>query len=379
MSRRGNGEGTVYFDTDRERWVGQADAGLNPITGKRRRVKVVGQPGESKSAVASRLRNRIFELSTQNPSAPRTVGELVAAWRSRTAPKRRSVTTLAMTDSLISNHIEPVFGSIPVGALTVEDVEVFLDARAGSHAKSTLEKLRTILAQSYDFGVRRRHVSWNPARIAELPPGASTKRVGRALSATESRALLNVATDHRLGAWVVVAMTLGLRPGEVSGLTWEAADLDAGSLVVFQSLAWPGKKPVLKDTKTKRGRTLELPAITVNALRSHRKTQAEERLLAGDLWPHRWSSLCFVTQDGTPLDPANIRRVVARLGQQADIEGSLTPYDLRHTATTLIADAGLSADRLADLLGHKDTRMVFGHYRHREGITISTAAEYWGA
>lgn len=56
MSRRGNGEGTVYFDAIRERWVGQADGGINPSTGKRRRAKVVGAPGESKSSVAARLR-----------------------------------------------------------------------------------------------------------------------------------------------------------------------------------------------------------------------------------------------------------------------------------------------------------------------------------
>jgi len=153
--------------------------------------------------------------------------------------------------------------------VTVEDVEAFLDARAETHSKSTLVKLRTILAQAFDFGIRRRHVSWNPARVAELPPRA------------EARALLNVASEHRLGAWVTVAMTLGLRPGEVSGLTWEAIYFDGGTLTVYQALAWPGGKPVLKPTKCKRSRTLELPAITMEALRKHRKRSAEERLMRG--------------------------------------------------------------------------------------------------
>jgi integrase len=35
-------------------------------------------------------------------------------------------------------------------------------------------------------------------------------------------------------------MTLGLRPGEVSGLTWEAIDFDDGTLTVYQALGWPG-------------------------------------------------------------------------------------------------------------------------------------------
>ena len=39
----------------------------------------------------------------------------------------------------------------------------------------------------------------------------------------------------------------------------------------------------------------------------------------------------------------------------------------------------MSAERLADMLGHKDTRMVFGHYRHPVTASVSTAAEFWEA
>lgn len=230
--RRANGEGSIFFDSHRGRWVGTVDVGVNPRTGKRRRAKVVGSEGESRSSVAVRLRARITELEMSSPSSPDTVGELVEAWLTRAAPKRKSQTTMAMTSSLIRNHIDPVLGHLRLSVVTVEDVEAFLDARAETHSKSTLVKLRTILAQAFDFGIRRRHVNWNPARVAELPPEAKATREGRALSGIEARALLNVASKHRLGAWVTAAMTLGLRPGEVSGLTWEAIDFDGGTLTV---------------------------------------------------------------------------------------------------------------------------------------------------
>jgi integrase len=97
--------------------------------------------------------------------------------------------------------------------------------------------------------------------------------------------LLNVASHHRLGAWVAVALTLGLRPGEVSGLVWEAIDLEAQSIVVYQSLGWTRNTPALKPTKTGNTRTLGLPVLTVEALRRHKAAQAEERLLMGDRWP----------------------------------------------------------------------------------------------
>lgn len=122
-----------------------------------------------------------------------------------------------------------------------------------------------------------------------------------------------------------------------------------------------------------------MPEMTVTALRDHRKRTAEERLLMGDRWPARWQSLVFVSENGTPLDRSNTRRMVNALAKEAGIEGTLNPYDLRHTATSLISAAGLSAERLADLLGHKDTRMVFNHYRHPVTASVSTTAEFWGA
>src|SRR5690606_31259295 len=122
-------------------------------------------------------------------------------------------------------------------------------------------------------------------------------------------------------------------------------------------LSWTAGRPRLKDTKTGDSRTLRLPAPAQDALRRHRIASNEERLLMGDRWPLEWSNLVFVTTNGTPLDPSNVRRLVARLAKDAGIEGTVTPYDLRHSATSLLAAAGHSADSLADLLGHRDTRM----------------------
>lgn len=140
------------------------------------------------------------ELEEMTPGAPETIGELVDQWRTRAAPKRKSETTLAMTDSLIKNHIAPVLGDLQVSAVTVEHIEAFLDARA-ELSKSTLDKMKTILAQSFDFGIRRRHVNWNPARVAELPTEAESTRVGRALLGSEARACSTSATSssRRMG------------------------------------------------------------------------------------------------------------------------------------------------------------------------------------
>ena len=372
--RRAAGEGTIYFDEAHGVWVGQASAGINPVTGKRRRVKVTAP---TKRAAHRRLRERIEELEqTGRASQPATVGELIDLWLSREAPKTMSPRTLAGVRSMVSNHIVPAVGQVKVRELRAEDVEQLLDAKAGEGlARSSLVKLHSYLGQAYDAGVRRRLVGWNPARVAVVPE-ARSRREGRALTASEARALLRAAEGERLGAWVMVALTMALRPGEVSGLTWDVIDLSQGRIIVHRSLGWVGRRPELKSPKTKRLRTLAIPQSTIDALRDHRRRQIEERLLAGPLWPTQWEELVFTTQNGTPVDPSNLRRLVAHLAIDAGVEGRVTPYDLRHTATSLLSASGVAPELLADLLGHVDTRMVFRHYRHPVTPTIDVAADH---
>lgn len=370
--RRAKGEGSLYFDRSRGRWIGQATVGVNPATGKRKKVKVVGGAGETKADVARRLADRIADRAHKPIS---TVGELVEDWLEKAAPKRKGPAWLETCRILVESHLMPSFRYRSLDELTVEEVEAWMAAMAENLSRGTVSKVRSQLAQALDYGIRRRVLDWNPAKIAEMPTWDTGPREGRALSRSEVRALLNVAAEHRLGGWVVVALTLGLRPGEVSGLSWPDVDLEQGRVVIHRSLAWTSGRPYLKETKTKRPRTLELPRRTIDALAAHRKRHAEERLMMAEQWPAEWSDLVFVSEAGTPLNPSNLRRLVAGLAASAGIEGTVTPYSLRHTTTSLLSASGVAPELLADLLGHKDTRMVHHHYRHPVTPTISVARE----
>lgn len=182
---------------------------------------------------------------------------------------------------------------------------------------------------------------------------------------------------------MVLGLTLGLRPGEISGLTWDAIDFEKGTVVIHQTMTGLPKQPrkperaALKpSTKTGRVRTLNLPPRAYVALTDHRKLQDEDRHFMGDRWPSEWQSLVFVTENGTPLSPPNMRRMVSWMAKEAGIEGKVTPYDLRHTATSLLSAAGVAPELLADLLGHTSTRMVERFYRHPVTPTISVAADH---
>ena len=59
------------------------------------------------------------------------------------------------------------------------------------------------------------------------------------------------------------------------------------------------------------------------------------------------------------------KKVVAEIGLVDS-----TPNELRHSAASLMSDAGMPIEQVADQLGHKDLRVLQKHYRHRIRPTI---------
>jgi integrase len=91
--------------------------------------------------------------------------------------------------------------------------------------------------------------------------------------------LLDAVKGHRLEALYRIALSLGLRKGEILGLRWQDIDLDAGTLRIAVSLQIVGGKPILVTPKTNRSRrTLPLSPSLIAALRQHKVRQLEKRV-----------------------------------------------------------------------------------------------------
>ena len=380
-SRRGNGEGSIFRATDRSGYVGQLDLGTDEF-GRRVRRKVRGR---TKSEVADKLK----ALRDQHDGRPtplrhlRTVEELAAAWLDTAARGRlaEGSTMLETYEAIIRLHLVPSLGSIRLDRLSAEDVDRWLLAKArAGYARSTVTRLRSTLSQILRWGVRRRHCSWDPASFAELPPrsvhDAATpkqRRTTRSLTVDEAQRFLKAALDHRDGAAMIVGLTVGLRPGEILALAWDDIDLKAGTVSVQQAWKGHGEHRHLGPPKTTSSvRTVALAEVAVEALRRHRTAQLTARLQSSNR-TDEWKQLVFTSGAGTPIHPANFRRSVQEVADAAGV-GHFTPYELRHTATSLLADAGVSTFAIADLMGHTSTRMVEQHYRHRLSDVVDVAA-----
>jgi integrase len=119
-------------------------------------------------------------------------------------------------------------------------------------------------------------------------------------------------------------------------------DLEAGPISVWRSVRAHG------DTKTNRSRrTLKLPEIAVDALRSQRRRQAAERTEAGELWQEH--GLVFATSVGTGYESHNQRRDFRRVTAAAGLGARWVPKELRTSFVSMMSYQGVpgGGDRAA--------------------------------
>ena len=174
-------------------------------------------------------------------------------------------------------------------------------------------------------------------------------------------------------------LTLGLRRGEVLGLSWTDVDLGkARSLTVRRSLArsrsMPGTKTriVVGDVKTARSRrTMHLPDPVVDVLKAHKAKQALERLAAAEWQDH---GLVFSSRIGTPLDPDNFARRFVALAEKAKL-GHWHPHEARHSAASIMLAQGVPLQVVSEVLGHSSIRLTKDVYGHLEAAARQEATE----
>jgi integrase len=179
------------------------------------------------------------------------------------------------------------------------------------------------------------------------------------------RALLNAAVGTRLEALLTLAVTTGMREGELLGLKWRNVNLDRRYLQVQTQLRRLRNAGLtIKDTKTGPSRRkIELSDLAVDALRRHRARQIEDRLALGPAW-HDEFDLVFPNGVGNPMDASDLaERTYPRLVKQAGLP-YIRFHDLRHTAATLLLLKGVHPKKVSEMLGHASVAITLTIYSH---------------
>jgi integrase len=264
---------------------------------------------------------------------------------------------------IVGLHLAPELGRTPLVKLTPEAVQRYMNRKqeAGLSAR-TVQYHHAVLRRALNQAERWGLVPRNVARLAS-PPRVQRPEV-RPLTAEQARTFLAATKGDRLAPLYALALGLGLRQGELLGVTWDDVDLEVGTLAVRRTLQRYGGAYHLDEPKTERSRrTIPLPAGLTGVLRAHRARQLEERLRAGPEWEGDAWRLVFATERGEPLSPCQLTRRF-----QAALRAAGLPrqrfHDMRHAAASFMLSQGVPLRVAMEVLGHSQIAVTANTYSH---------------
>jgi len=363
-------------------WELKFDLGRDPLTGKRitKYATFHGTKRKAQDELTRLLAHR-NEGSYVDPTKM-TVAEYLRHWLAADIDRRVAARTAARHRGIVEQNIIPRLGHVPMRKLTAVHIEAFEaelqregwvkrrrqskkaegaeSAQAENRGLSaqTVQHVHRTLSQALSHAVRLGMLLKNPA--AQVKPPRPERREIKILGKDEIGAVLKAAKVTPLYLPVLVAVTTGLRRGELLGLRWSDLDLKAGTLTVNQSIERIKGKIAFKAPKTKTSRrSIALPAVTVHALQEHRAAQAEERLMLG--LGRDQCGLVFTRADGAPLDADSMTKAFARLVAATKVT-PITFHGLRHTHISHLLMDGVHVKVVSERAGHANVNITLSVY-----------------
>ena len=272
-----------------------------------------------------------------------TLREYISFWQEAYDRHQSRATTYAAHNYVFKNHILPGLGDIPLSELTSEMVGEFLEERRrfGNHrpgssglGEETMRHIHRLLQQCLDQAMRDGLIGDNPARAFHY---SKPKKVNAdVLTPLEMEDYLDAA--ERLGhlPMFMLALTAGLRQGELIALKWSDLDIESRTLTIAEKRAVVRRELVEYGSQT----------------RSIRLTPEVVDLLITEHSKHPSSPLMFMHPATLkPYSPQMVRRMHNEIIQEAGID-HIRYVDLRHTCATLALKNGMDTKELAQMLGH---------------------------
>lgn len=325
-------------------------------------------------------------MATRHP----TVGAFLSYWLDSVVKPNLAPLSYVSYEGSVRLYIAPHLGSKRLDRLTVRDVREWVtklstvcqccaqgkdakreprrrrccavgDCCEAYPSRRVVQAARDALRAALTHAVAEELISKNVASLVKVPK--PRRRRIKPWSVAEASQFLTEAAardDHLFAAWVLV-LCLGLRRGEVLGLTWKSVDFERGELYVDHQIQRAGRQILHRETKTEDSDDfLPLPALCLKALRMRRAQQIGDRKAAGELWQNS-HDLVFTTKYGTPIEPGNLTRMFALRARRAGLR-EIPLRNTRHTCSSLLVALKVHPKVAQRILRHSQIAMTMEVY-----------------
>lgn len=226
----------------------------------------------------------------------------------------------------LEKYVIPKIGRVQLDKLNPMHIQTMCGELADAISPQRANKCRRILSTALTQAVRWQLIPRNYCDAVQ--PMKVDKDEIIVWNPDEASRFLDTARGHRFYSLFYLAMSTGMRRGELLGLRWQ--DIGNYDLYIRQSLIEQRGRIMFSTTKTKKGqRRIDISQDVRDVLEEHRKQQEAERQAVGLAWPG--NDLVFTTGVGTPMHPRNLMRIWYSLQEKArekwrsELEETLEP------------------------------------------------------
>lgn len=299
--------------------------------------------------------------------------QFVEIWRKDYAEEHLAPKTYSGYDGQLRLHILPALGKMRMKDLNDRAIRNFYhslkepnarkDDRDGALAAMTILHSHQILSSILEKAVRWGYISNNPAKRVERPKVARSQikcydenDLDRLILAAEK-----APVKYRL--MIYIAISTGLRRGELMGLRWDRIDLEASLLTIDKARQYvTGVGSITKKPKNEFSvRTVTLSETAVKLLKTHKEMQDQERENAGSLWKD--TGWVFTQWNGEPMHPDTVSKWFANFLKRSGLS-HIRFHSLRHSSASVAIAAGVNMKTVSNRLGHASistTMDIYGH------------------
>lgn len=354
-ARRGRGEGSIYLRQD-GRYCASLSLGFG-ANGKRQRRVVYGK---NKREVLDQLAEIQGQAAAGQMILPQkvTLGQFFPRWLNDSHRHNIGDTTHRTYGTMARLHILPHLGKIQLSQITPATLlALYAHLERQGLAPGTRTIVHTVLRMCLQQAVEWSMILRNPCALVK-GPRRSTEEMKVWQPPEVEQFLAAARSEARFYPLFLLALTTGMRLGELCGLQWADIDLQAGYLMVRRTVSDLGGKRSVRHPKTKGSRRrIDLPPMVLAVLAAHRRAA----LVKGSIGAATW---LFPTHRGDCAWPRWVsgtvfHRLVAAAGVQR-----IRFHDMRHTAATLMLLQGIHIKVVSEILGHSNVAITLNRYSH---------------
>ena len=360
MGRRDRGSGTVRKRSD-GRWEGRVLVGYDE-KGLPKTKNVLAKTKMECEAKLEKLKNEIGIVKRDKVKPNMLFGEWIDFWYQNYKKLSLRPSTQAAYENVIYKHIIPEIGKIVLERLNANDLEQFYarmkkngrlqykdalgDGVSDRIVRACHAHCRSALEKALEDGL----VHTNVAVGCKIPPKKAKEM--KVLTEEEMQRFLIQAKYDGYFEICLLALTTGMRRGEIMGLQWQDLDFESGKLKIRRQAYYLNGKMQTSEPKTKTStRTIKLPEAVLNVLKKLKETTDS-----------RWM-FPSPKVDDVPRNPNTLQKKIRKVLERADCK-RIRFHDLRHTfATTALAN-GLDIKTLSSIIGHVSSSTTLDIYLH---------------